>query len=60
MMSARTKKIAEERQEKEQQQRRGTQQSVEDLFAQAEKDNLDLVVKARSRGSLDAVKKGAR
>ena len=51
------KKIAQERQEKEQQQRRGTQQSVEDLFAQAEKDNLDLVVKASSRGSLDAVKK---
>jgi len=54
---SRAKEIAEERKEKEQEQRRGRQQSVEDLFAQAEKDNLDLVVKASSRGSLDAVKK---
>ncbi|MFP4136221.1 MAG: translation initiation factor IF-2 [Candidatus Acetothermia bacterium] len=50
------KKVAEERKEEEQQKRRGGKQSVEDLFAQAEKDNLDLVVKASSRGSLDAVK----
>lgn len=50
------KEVAEDRREEEQQKRRGGKQSVEDLFAQAEKDNLDLVVKASSRGSLDAVK----
>ncbi len=51
------KKLAKERQEKEQRKRRKAKPSVEDLFAQAEKDNLDLVLKASSRGSLDAVKK---
>ena len=51
------KKLAKDRQEKEQRKRRKAKPSVEDLFAQAEKDNLDLVLKASSRGSLDAVKK---
>lgn len=51
------KEIADERKEEEKIKSRKAKPSVEDLFAQAEKDNLDLVVKASSRGSLDAVKK---
>ncbi len=51
------KKLAQARKEKEKQQSRKAKPSVEDLFAKAEKDNLDLVLKASSRGSLDAVKK---
>ncbi len=51
------KKVAQARKEEEQQKRRRAKPSVEDLFAQVEKDNLDLVLKASSRGSLDAVKK---
>jgi len=51
------KEIAEDRKEEEKIKSRKAKPSVEDLFAQAEKDNLDLVVKASSRGSLDAVKK---
>lgn len=51
------KEIAEERKEEEKIKGRKAKPSVEDLFAQAEKDNLDLVIKASSRGSLDAVKK---
>jgi len=51
------KAIAEERKEEEKIKGRKAKPSVEDLFAQVEKDNLDLVVKASSRGSLDAVKK---
>lgn len=51
------KKIAQQRKEEEQQRQRKAKPSVEDLFAQAQKDNLDLVLKASSRGSLDAVKK---
>ncbi|MFW6006145.1 MAG: translation initiation factor IF-2 [Candidatus Bipolaricaulota bacterium] len=50
------KEIAQERKEEEKIQSRKAKPSVEDLFAQAEKDNLDLVIKASSRGSLDAVK----
>ncbi|MBS3814599.1 translation initiation factor IF-2 [Candidatus Bipolaricaulota bacterium] len=51
------KEIADERKEEEKIKSRKAKPSVEDLFAQAEKDNLDLVVKASSRGALDAVKK---
>jgi len=51
------KKIAQEKKEEEKIKSRKAKPSVEDLFAQAQKDNLDLVLKASSRGSLDAVKK---
>ncbi|MFP3953147.1 MAG: translation initiation factor IF-2 [Candidatus Acetothermia bacterium] len=51
------KGIAEERKEEEKIKSRKPRPSVEELFAKADKDNLDLVLKAVSRGSLDAVKK---
>ena len=54
------KKIAQDRKEKDKQKKRKAKPSVEDLFAKAQKDNLDLVLKAGSRGSLDAVKKELR
>ncbi|MCF7876322.1 translation initiation factor IF-2 [Candidatus Bipolaricaulota bacterium] len=54
---SKAKKLAQTRKEKQKQKSRKAKPSVEDLFAKAEKDNLDLVLKASSRGSLDAVKK---
>lgn len=54
---SKAKDISSERKEKEKVASRKPRPSVEELFAAAEKDNLDLVLKAVSRGSLDAVKK---
>ncbi len=51
------KQIANQRKEEKKQKSRRARPSVEELFAKADKDNLDLVLKAVSRGSLDAVKK---
>lgn len=47
--------IADSRREAQKQQQRGRSKSVEDLFAEAQQDTLDLIIKANSQGSVDAV-----
>ena len=51
------KSIAEERKEESEERRRQPSRSVEDIFELAQKDELDLIIKARSGGALDAVRK---
>ncbi len=54
---AEAKETAQRRKEEKKEQQRGEKPSVEDMFAQAQKDQLDLILKAETSGALDAVEK---
>ncbi|MFW6421929.1 MAG: translation initiation factor IF-2 [Candidatus Bipolaricaulota bacterium] len=54
---SKAKEVAENRKEEQEEQRRQPTRSVEDLFAAAQKDQLDLVIKANTAGALQAVRK---
>lgn len=54
---AEAKEIARQRKEKKKEQKRGEKPSVEDMFARAQKDQLDLILKAETSGALDAIEK---